>query len=350
MSKMRTLFKGLAGGVGVLAIGAGGFYAWADHRFDTAMATPYPLHDVQIPVPWPLTEAEVAALRAEKAASLTALAPPEGAPAVDAPPVDPLAGVDLDAIARERAVERAKHLLGSRYGCTECHGKDLGGGKMVDDPALGSWYGPNLTRGKGSRTLDFTVSDWDHIVRHGVRSDGLPTVMPAVDHVKLSDQELSDIIVYAQSVPPVDHESPPMRYGPLVKVLAALGQVQTSASVIDHDRPHVSVPPPEGPTVEFGGHIAQTCVGCHNAAFTGGPIAGGDPSWPPAANLTPDATGAKGWTHEQFVTALRTGKRADGTELKAPMPWQAYAQMSDTELHALYVYFQSLPAKPKGGS
>jgi hypothetical protein len=30
------------------------------------------------------------------------------------------------------------------------------------------------------------------------------------------------------------------------------------------------------------------------------------------------------------------------------MPWPNFAQMSDTELSALWLYLQSIPAKPEG--
>ena len=84
--------------------------------------------------------------------------------------------------------------------------------------------------------------------------------------------------------------------------------------------------------------------------FSGGPIAGGDPSWPPARNLTPHETGLAGWTYDDFIRALREGVRPDGTALQPPMsllvtPAQ---QMKDVELQALWMYLQSLPPTPTG--
>jgi len=63
-----------------------------------------------------------------------------------------------------------------------------------------------------------------------------------------------------------------------------------------------------------------------------------------AANLTPDASGLKSWTPETFIQALRTGKHAGvGRAILPPMPWTAYAQMSDDDLRAMFAYFKSLP-------
>ena len=98
-------------------------------------------------------------------------------------------------------MERGRHLVTARYGCAECHGANFGGGVMVDAFPLGSLLGPNITTGQGSRTLQYSPADWDRIVRHGVLPDGRPAVMPSIDFVQMSDQELSDIIAYIRSFP-----------------------------------------------------------------------------------------------------------------------------------------------------
>jgi mono/diheme cytochrome c family protein len=102
-------------------------------------------------------------------------------------------------------------------------------------------------------------------------------------------------------------------------------------------------------STEFGKHLAAVCLGCHGADLSGGPIPGGDPSWPPARNLTPDATGMKGWTYDQFVAAFAEGKRPDGTMLRDPMSLiTPYGKgMTDVERQALWAYLQSLPPVSK---
>jgi mono/diheme cytochrome c family protein len=110
--------------------------------------------------------------------------------------------------------------------------------------------------------------------------------------------------------------------------------------------PHAVNPPESAPTVEFGRHMAATCMGCHGQDLAGGPIVGGDPAWPPAANLTPHPAGLARWSSAQFAHAIREGKRPDGTALRLPMsevvPYAA--KMSDVEVEALWMYLQSLPA------
>jgi len=65
------------------------------------------------------------------------------------------------------------------------------------------------------RTAGFQASDFDRIVRHGVKPGGHPALMPSVDFYGMSDQELSDIIVYLRALPPVDSLVPAPTLGPL---------------------------------------------------------------------------------------------------------------------------------------
>ena len=248
-----------------------------------------------------------------------------------------------------RAIERGRHLVSARYACAECHGANFGGGVMVDAFPIGRFLGPNLTSGRGSIVAGFTSADWDRAVRHGVLRDGRPSIMPAQDFLRMSDQELSDIIVYIQAQPPVDNEVPKSALGPLGKVLMATGQLNPAAEAIaDHQGRHPLAPPAASVSTEFGGHLAATCVGCHSMNLAGGPIVGGDPSWPPARNLTPHETGLGGWSYEQFVAAMRQGVRPDGTALRAPMALvvPAAQRMTDVEMQALWAYLQSMPPIP----
>jgi mono/diheme cytochrome c family protein len=326
-------------------------YGYASYAMGQKMSRTIETHTVDFPVPWPLTAEEVTELREERMAQwrqeqrASREDLDEDALAALEEDFDPLAGVDLEAVAMERAVARGEHLIRARYGCAECHGKDFSGGVMVDDPAIGRVLGPNLTRGKGSVILDYTVADWDRIVRHGVTQQGTPTVMPSVDFLAMSDQELSDIIAYIGSLPPVDNEVPAVTYGPLGRVLIAAGQIPLSADLAEHFAEHEALPPEAEVNVDFGQHLAQVCVGCHGLNYVGGPIPGGPPDWPAASNLTPHEQGLAGWTYDEFVTVMRTGRRRDGSPLRAPMSEIAYFanNMTDTEMEAMFLFLQSLP-------
>ena len=61
-------------------------------------------------------------------------------------------------------------------------------------------------------------------------------------------------------------------------------------------------------------------------------------------NLTPDKeTGLGGWSDEQIVTALTTGKRPDGRELAGVMPWRAFANFTREDLNSIVAYLRTLP-------
>ena len=61
------------------------------------------------------------------------------------------------------------------------------------------------------------------------------------------------------------------------------------------------------------------------------------------ANLTPDATGLGGWTPEQFIQTMRTGKHLGiGRQILPPMPWYDIGQLTDDDLRAVFAYLRTL--------
>ena len=103
-----------------------------------------------------------------------------------------------------------------------------------------------------------------------------------------------------------------------------------------------------GVTVEYGRYIAAVgCQGCHGQTLAGGPIEGGAPDWPPAANLTP-AGSLKTWTADGFTRFLRTGVRPNGAPVSPVMPIRETSRLTDDEIRALWLYLQTIPAAPRG--
>lgn len=245
------------------------------------------------------------------------------------------------------AIERGRHIASTR-GCTDCHGKDFGGAKVIDDGAMGRLYGPNLTTGHGGRSAAYRDEDWVKAIRHGVAPDGRGLfLMPSADYARFTEADLGDLIVYLKSVSPVDRERVPLSIGPMARALMLAGKIKLSADVIDHAalRPDVVTP---AISVEYGRYIAVGCTGCHGSNFSGGKIEIGPPNWPAAANLTPHASGRLAtWSEADFLALLRTGKRPDGTEVSRVMP-RAFGQMNDTELKAVWLYLGTLPPAATG--
>lgn len=90
--------------------------------------------------------------------------------------------------------------------------------------------------------------------------------------------------------------------------------------------------------------VAADCMACHTSKG-GKEYAGGYRVASPlgaiyATNITPSKTqGIGNYTEAQFTRALRQGIRADGAHLYPAMPYTSYTQLSDDDVHALYVYF-----------
>ncbi len=103
--------------------------------------------------------------------------------------------------------------------------------------------------------------------------------------------------------------------------------------------------------------VVMGCNDCHTpGSFYGAPdttrlLSGSELGWQGpwgvsfARNLTSDTeTGLGSWTEGQIVTAIREGRRPDGTPLLPPMPWPSFARLTDDDAHSLAAYIKALPA------
>ena len=249
-------------------------------------------------------------------------------------------------------IERGRHTATIR-GCRDCHGANLEGRVVLDDPMIGRFVASNLTRGKGGVGASFTDEDWVRAIRHGVRPNGRALlVIPSDEFARLSDADVASMIAYIKSVPPVDNALPESAVSPVGRVIMTLNR---EVGVLSADRiDHAASPPaapPVGVSVEHGRYLASSCVTCHGPTFSGGTIPGVPPGWPPAANLTPlPGAAIARWSKAQFAATLRTGTTPEGRALDSRyMPWKVIGQATDDEIEALWLYLRSLPTKGTGG-
>ena len=91
------------------------------------------------------------------------------------------------------------------------------------------------------------------------------------------------------------------------------------------------------------------CQSCHIRPG-GQPFAGGYGVNTPfgiiyGSNITPDLkTGIGGWSLEAFTRAMREGVSRDGSHLFAAFPFNAYTELDDNDVKALYAYLMTRPA------
>ncbi|MBN3724622.1 c-type cytochrome [Burkholderia sp. Ac-20379] len=116
---------------------------------------------------------------------------------------------------------------------------------------------------------------------------------------------------------------------------------------------HAAQPAPVSPAdtdaalIKRGEYLARAgdCMACHTAKH-GQPFAGGLPLQTPmgriyATNITPDRdTGIGTWTYADFSTLMRTGRAKEGYTVYPAMPYPSYSRIGDSDMHALYAYFQ----------
>jgi mono/diheme cytochrome c family protein len=334
---LKKLLIGLLALVVLAVVGAFAALKSFESKAKARLAQTWTVDAPDVPIPWPLNPMEIEALAKERMAATPDV---EYVTEAGVTTPDPLAGVDLDAIALERAVARGEQYLQTRAPCAECHGTDFGGKAIMDNPAMGRWVGPNIT--KAGVVADYSGADWVRIIRHGVKPDGSTASMPSVDFQSFSDQEVSDIAAALLARPAVAEPAPPTELGPVMTMLVATGEIPLSAELIDHAARRPKTPPEIRVSAELGEHLANTCSGCHGLAFAGGPIVGGDPAWPEAAPI--DGAALASITLEQFRAAMVEGTGSDGQPLVVPMsdvvPYTA--KMHPDEIESLYLYLKSV--------
>jgi Cytochrome c len=246
-------------------------------------------------------------------------------------------------------IERGKHLAESLGGCaiSDCHGSDLGGGKVTDIGPVGRMQAQNLTSaGRGGAYSDGELA---RLLLHGVKKDGTTVLMmPVGDFNWLPDDDIQAIISYVRSVPPVQRVDRGFEPGLLGKILDRQDKFPIDiARRVDHEH-RANAPTPE-PTEKYGRYVGRLCQGCHGEHFSGGPIPGAPPSIPIPPNITPHATGIGAYAYEDFIKLLETGVKKSGEKLNPFMPYEALSHMNELERKALWAFLRSLEPRPFGG-
>jgi len=259
-------------------------------------------------------------------------------------------------------IARGKYLVYGPAHCADCHaavgtealvdqGQEvaLTGGKFFDLP-IGKIYPRNITADPETGIGKLTDAQIARSLRYGVGYDGRAMFNFMPFH-NTSDEDLSAIISYIRTIPPVKHEVPMHEFNMLGKIVKAflLEPAGPEGEVIKSIIPDT--------TVAYGKYLATNvanCRGCHTnrdlktGAFIGKDFAGGfemdsDSNYVfHTPNLTPDKnTGhITEWSEDIFLQRFRKGKIYP----QSPMPWGPFGRMSDTEIRAIYRYLRTVTA------
>jgi len=264
-------------------------------------------------------------------------------------------------------IARGKYLVYGPAHCAYCHAPasefqrveagevvPLSGGNIFALP-VGNIYVPNITSDKATGIGSFTDGELARSLRYGVKRNGhaLLDFMPFYD---LSDKDLTAIISYLRTEPPVNNPVPQNEWNFLGKIVQAFGMIKPSGDGI--------VPPSPEPdsTIEYGKYLANSvanCRGCHTKRdlMTGGYIGidyAGDMQFEVldengkiipgkhfvSPNITPDQITGRmyHWTQDDFIKRFQTGRVIEGSA----MPWGAFSRMNEQDLAAIYKFLKTL--------
>ncbi len=213
----------------------------------------------------------------------------------------------------------------------------------------GTYISPNIT--------PYNLKNWTdgeilRAVTTGVTKDGeaLFQIMPYTHYGKASKSDIEAVIAYIRTLPSIKKEHPDSSSDFPVNLL-----INTMPQKADFCKI-----PTDKNSVAYGAYLVNLadCANCHTkqeqGKVTGKPFAGGFQFNLPngtivrSANITPDATGIKNWTEEQFLQRFKM--YADSSKLasigkgdfQSVMPWNMYAGMTDADLKAIFKYLKTL--------
>ncbi len=280
---------------------------------------------------------------------------------LDWPVRAPVHVVDVSIEATPERLARGKKLVSVR--CAGCHHDQktgaLSGHLLVDAPVeFGPIYSHNITRHATLGIGRYTDGELVHLLRTGVRRDGVFTG-PFMQMPHLADEDIYSIIAFLRSDDPwTEPKAVDDRHWQPTFLAKLLMHVAWKPLPMP---PAPVALPSAGDQVALGRYVANAvgdCFACHSASFQGldirspekseGFYGGGNPTLDSTgrvvatANLTMDpSTGLGRWSEADFIKAVRTGFRPDGRVLRFPMT--PYFELSETEVSAVFAYLKSLP-------
>ncbi len=110
-----------------------------------------------------------------------------------------------------------------------------------------------------------------------------------------------------------------------------------------------NVSPSNGDLANRGAYVARTadCMACHREDYSGGVAIETPIGNIYSTNITPSKRyGIGNYTQADFKKALRKG-RAPNHQLYPAMPYPSYHGMTDSDISALFAYFQTVPVVDK---
>jgi mono/diheme cytochrome c family protein len=204
---------------------------------------------------------------------------------------------------------------------------------------------PNLTPDKETGAGTWTDAQFERAIRHGIGHDGriLTGDMPYAFFRSMTDEDVSSVIVYLRSLPPVHHVLPQRKlsYTPKVDFQPEM---------------EPAIPPNATDQVKHGWYLVRLaqCNDCHSPydkdgnvlpgkMFGGGLTMTGPWGNVVSANITSDPSGIAHYDTAMFIKTIRTGRASGGVrDLSTIMPYSYFRNMTDDDLSAIFAYLRTV--------
>lgn len=248
--------------------------------------------------------------------------------------------------------------------CVACHtapgGQPFAGGLAIATP-IGSVVATNITPSKTHGIGNYTQAQFADAVRLGIRADGahLYPAMPYTAYALLSDVDAAALYAYfMQDVKPVDVSVPQTQLPFPFNI-----RVEMSAwNLLFLDRKPYVANPGKSEQWNRGAYLVRGpthCGACHTprnllmAEESSQELAGAALGAWFAPNITSDSdSGIGGWSDQEIVDYLRTGRAAGKAQAAGPMAEavdHSLQYLTDSDLHAIAAYLRTVPARKDPG-
>jgi len=216
-------------------------------------------------------------------------------------------------------------------GCFGCHGDNLKGRVLRDNPDLPIYSG-DLT----ALTATYTDGDFERAIRHGLTPDARPMwLMPSDTYAYMRDKDVEAIISYIRAQP-ADHA--PLRK-PKFDWRARKAIVAGRLVPMTPKADEILGPADLGPRYDGGRYLVSlSCAQCHRGDLTG-------------SGYAPDLNVTAKYTRGQFFRLLYRGHSPHGwLPTMSPLALARFRYFRDYEVNAIYDYLiarKTLPAWTK---
>lgn len=242
----------------------------------------------------------------------------------------------------------------------------LAGGMFMEVDSIGKLWMPNITPDVETGIGGWSDDEIMRTIRDGVHKTGrlMVPMMPFNSYKYMSDDDVTSVVAYLRTVPPVKLDKPRQEND-----LGVMGNFMIGRGVAHH-LPAKNVPAPNPANqVAYGEYVMRLghCWECHSSKGMSPTdsdekdfMAGYDEPDPILEkvigkiymrNLTPDPeTGLGKYSADQIKQAIRNGTLLSGKKMAAPMSIMIphFSGMSDQDLDALVAFLKSLkPVKNK---